>query len=128
MTSKQILVDGPSANPELVVPRHSASLSHVSLTNLVIEKLPRGAGTAATKSVWEKAEIDSKWSSSSFAKRMGQATRRKELNDFERFKVMRLRKQVCTWLVQYSKINQDFVIDTHVGREYTYIYARCSKR
>lgn len=91
----QVLVDGPNAKPELAVPRHAAALSDLSLTALVIPKLPRAAGTAALQKKWEEASIDSKWANSPYAKKIEKATRRKQLNDFERFKVMRLRKQVC---------------------------------
>jgi ribosomal protein L14E/L6E/L27E len=90
----QVLVDGPSSKAELAVPRHASPLSAVSLTNIVIPKLPRAAGSAALKKQWEAAGVDEKWTGSSYAKKMEKATRRKQLNDFERFKVMRLRKQV----------------------------------
>lgn len=46
------------------------------------------------KKKWAAAEIDSKWGQSSYAKKLEKASRRKQLSDFERFKVMRLRKQV----------------------------------
>ncbi|KAH8662128.1 ribosomal protein L14 [Xylariales sp. PMI_506] len=90
---KRVLVDGPSADPKLVVPRHSLSLSDALLAPFVIEKLPRGARTGAVKKAWEKAEIDAKWKESSWAKRKDQTERRKNLTDFERFKVLRLKKQ-----------------------------------
>jgi large subunit ribosomal protein L14e len=94
LTQLQVLVDGPSSKEELAVPRHATPLSAVSLTNIVIPKLPRAAGSAALKKQWEAAGVDEKWTSSSYAKKMEKAQRRKQLNDFERFKVMRLRKQV----------------------------------
>jgi len=90
---KRVLVDGPSSVEELAVPRHAAPLKTISLTNIVIPKLPRAAGSAALKKQWEAADVDAKWTGSSYAKKMEQASRRKQLNDFERFKVMRLRKQ-----------------------------------
>ncbi|KAK2747128.1 hypothetical protein FQN57_002385 [Myotisia sp. PD_48] len=90
---KRILVDGPSGKEENVVARHSIPLSHITLTGLTIPKIPRGAGTGALKKLWEKESIDSKWADSSFAKKKQQQDRRRNLTDFERFKVMRLRKQ-----------------------------------
>ncbi|GAB7352597.1 hypothetical protein MBLNU459_g2977t2 [Dothideomycetes sp. NU459] len=90
---KRILVDGPSTKPEAVVPRHSAPLAHVSLTPIVISKLPRGAGNAAVKAAWEKAGVEKSWDSSAWAKNRERSVKRKQLTDFERFKVMRLRKQ-----------------------------------
>ena len=94
ISSSQVLVDGPSDKPEAAVPRHAANLSYMSLTGIVIE-VPRGAGTSALKKQWEKADVETKWNNSSFAKSRERSIRRKQLNDFERFKVMRLRKQVC---------------------------------
>ena len=78
----------------------------MSLTRFVIEKLPRAAGTAAVKKQWEAQEIESKFNNSDYAKKRAQQTKRRNLNDFERFKVMRLRKQVslerrimeCEWM------------------------------
>ena len=78
----------------------------MSLTRFVIEKLPRAAGTVALKKQWEAQEVESKFNNSDFAKKRAQQTKRRNLNDFERFKVMRLRKQVslegriieCEWV------------------------------
>lgn len=89
----QVLVDGPSENKDEAVPRHAAALSYMSLTGIVIPNLPRAIGTGALKKKWDEHEVESKWKSSSFAKSRERSIRRKQLNDFERFKVMRLRKQ-----------------------------------
>lgn len=87
-----MLVDGPSENG--AVPRHAAALAHLSLTPIVLSKLPRGTGVGTVKSAWAKAEVDSKWAESTWAKKRAQFQKRKQLNDFERFKVLKLRKQV----------------------------------
>lgn len=104
--TQQVLVEGPASTVEASVPRHSAPLSSVSLTRFVIEKLPRAAGTVALKKQWEAQEVESKFHNSDYAKKRAQQTKRRNLNDFERFKVMRLRKQVslegramdCEWM------------------------------
>jgi large subunit ribosomal protein L14e len=88
------LVDGPSGKEGAAVPRQAIHLDHVYLTPFVIPKLPRAAGTGPVKRLWEKHEIDQKWAESSWAKKREQQDRRKNLTDFERFKVMRLKKQV----------------------------------
>ncbi|KAF7845652.1 hypothetical protein BT93_L1417 [Corymbia citriodora subsp. variegata] len=90
---KRVLVDGPASKPEKVVPRHSAALSDLSLTPIVIDKLPRAAGNAAIKAAWEKAQVDKAWDESAWAKNRERSVKRRQLTDFERFKVMRLRKQ-----------------------------------
>lgn len=89
-----MLVDGPSGQENKVVPRHALALAHATLTPFTIPKLPRAAGTGPVKKLWEKEEIDEKWEQSSWAKKKAQMDRRKNLTDFERFKVMRLKKQV----------------------------------
>ncbi|KAK3355336.1 ribosomal protein L14-domain-containing protein [Neurospora tetraspora] len=90
---KRVLVDGPSSDPKLAAPRGVVSLSKTLLTSLVIEKLPRGARTGAVKKAWEAAGIDAKWKENNWAKKQLQQERRKALTDFDRFKVMRLKKQ-----------------------------------
>ena len=92
--SCQVLIDGPSGKEDAVVPRQAIALDHVSLTPFVIPKLPRAAGTGPVRKLWEKNEIDQKWAESSWAKRAAQQEKRKNLSDFDRFKVMRLKKQV----------------------------------
>ena len=87
-------MDGPSKVEGQAVPRSAIPLSTVSLTSLVIPKLPKAAGTGPVSKLWEKEEIDKKWSESGAAKRRKQQHTRKNLTDFERFKVMRLKKQV----------------------------------
>ncbi|KAK3336463.1 ribosomal protein L14-domain-containing protein [Cercophora scortea] len=90
---KRALVDGPSTNPRLAAPRAPVSLANALITPLVIEKLPRGARTGAVKKAWEAAGIDAKWAEGNWAKKQVQQERRKALTDFDRFKVMRLKKQ-----------------------------------
>ena len=67
----------------------------MSLTGIVIPNLPLGIGSGALKNKWEAYEVESKWNSSAFAQSREKSIKRKQLSDFERFKVMRLRKQVC---------------------------------
>ena len=93
----QVLVDGPASKPGSVVPRHSAALKDVSRTPIVIKGLPLRAGNGAIKAAWEKAGVEGTWNNSTWAKSRAQSDKRRNLTDFERFKVMRLRKQVSGW-------------------------------
>ena len=77
------------------MPRHDAKLSYMSLTGIVIPKLPRGIGRSALKKKWDEHEVESKWAKSNFAQSRAKSARRKELSDFERYKVMKLSRQVC---------------------------------
>lgn len=91
---QQVLVDGPSKTLK-PVPRHAAPLNNLIITPIVIPKLPRAAGRTAVAKAWEKAEVEQKWAESAWAKRREQREKRRALTDFDRFKVMRLKKQVC---------------------------------
>ncbi|KAF2873027.1 60S ribosomal protein L14 [Massariosphaeria phaeospora] len=88
---KRVLVDGPSEKG--AVPRHSARLSDVALTTIVIPKFVRAAGRGYVRDQWTKAKVDEKFAESSWAKKSVRFQKRKQLSDFERFKVMKLRKQ-----------------------------------
>ena len=52
---------------------------------------------------WEKEEVETKWEESAWAKKTAQKEKRKALNDFERFKVLRLKKQVSISTLAASK-------------------------
>ncbi|KAG8528741.1 uncharacterized protein KY384_006428 [Bacidia gigantensis] len=89
---KRVLVDGPSHKFGEVV-RQSAPLNHILITHIVISKMPRAAGRGPVAKKWEEAKVDEQWEQSAWAKRRDQQDKRKALSDFERFKVMRLKKQ-----------------------------------
>ncbi|KAK4192482.1 ribosomal protein L14-domain-containing protein [Podospora australis] len=90
---KRALVDGPSTNEKLATPRGPISLEKTLLTPIVIEKLPRGARSGAVKKAWEAAGVDAKWAETNWAKKRVQQEKRQALTDFDRFKVLRLKKQ-----------------------------------
>ncbi|OJJ81839.1 60S ribosomal protein eL14 [Aspergillus glaucus CBS 516.65] len=90
---RRVLVDGPSNEEQKIVPRHVLPLANATLTHFTIPKLPRAAGTGPVKKLWANNEIDAKWAKSNYAQKTEGADRRKNLTDFERFKVLRLRKQ-----------------------------------
>lgn len=87
-----MLVDGPSEKAP--VPRHAAPLAHLSLTPIVLSKLPRATGRGFVKKQWTEQKVEETFNGSSWAKKREQFSKRRQLNDFERFKVMKLRKQV----------------------------------
>jgi large subunit ribosomal protein L14e len=89
----QALIDGPATDTKIAVPRQSIALQQLILTPLVLEKLPRAARTGAVAAAWKKADIEAKWQESTWAKKRIQKEKRRALTDFERFKVMRLKKQ-----------------------------------
>ena len=94
MTNHQALVDGPSKNLDMTVPRHATALGNVVLTHIVIPKLPRAAKRGAVARAWEKNEVEQKWEESAWAKRRAIREKRRSLSDFDRFRVLKLNKQV----------------------------------
>ncbi|KAH8153965.1 uncharacterized protein LAJ45_01732 [Morchella importuna] len=87
---KRVLVDAPSCTGLV---RHSIPLAHLILTPIVCKSLPRGARNGKVTKVWEKEEVDNQWNKSAWAQKLVAKERRRQLTDFERFRVMVLRKQ-----------------------------------
>ena len=90
---KRVLIEGVSSDPALQISRQAVPLSQCLLSSLVVKGLPRGARQATLKKFWEKSEIDTKWQETNWAKKRAQMAKRRNLTDFDRFKVMRLKKQ-----------------------------------
>jgi len=86
---KRVLVDGPKSG----VPRQAIALSHITLTPIVAPEIPRASRSKAVGKYWEKADVDAKWAASAWAKKIASREKRRELTDFDRFKVMVLKKQ-----------------------------------
>ncbi|KAF3902406.1 hypothetical protein ABW20_dc0108771 [Dactylellina cionopaga] len=84
---KRALIDSPH------IERQEISLSHVSLTPQVITKLPRAARGGAVTKYWTEAGVDAKAATSTSAKKRANRDKKRQLTDFERFKVMVLKKQ-----------------------------------
>lgn len=59
----------------------------------MIPKVPLGVGHTALQKLWNNEKVEEKWANSKTAKTSAKLMRRRQLNDFERFKVMVLRKQ-----------------------------------
>ena len=83
------IIDGPTTD----VPRQAFPYRHLVLTPLTVKGLPRGAGTGVVKKHLEKADVVSKWEQSSWAKKRAAVSKRRTLNDFNRFSVLVLKKQ-----------------------------------
>ncbi|KAI1320419.1 ribosomal protein L14-domain-containing protein [Xylariaceae sp. FL0255] len=92
ISEKRVLVDGPSSDEKAVVPKGPVALSDVLLTDLSLT-IPRGVRTGTLKAAWEKEGIDAKWKDSKWAKRSERTERRKALTDFQRFQLLRAKKQ-----------------------------------
>ncbi len=83
------LIDGPSTG----VVRHVCSYATLTLTPYIVTGLPRASGSPTVAKFWTKSGVQEKWDASAWAKKLAGRKRRSELSDFERFSVMRLKKE-----------------------------------
>ncbi|THH10625.1 hypothetical protein EW145_g1191 [Phellinidium pouzarii] len=83
------IIDGPTTS----VPRQSYPFRHLTLTTIVLPKLPRAAGTGVVRKRLTEDKTLEKWESSAWAKKLASVSARRQLNDFQRFGVMLAKKQ-----------------------------------
>lgn len=88
---KQVLVDGPQSITG--IHRQVIAVKRLSLTDVVVEKLPRNATQKNIVKAWTEQGTLKKWESSAWAKKVASKKTRAGLNDFARFKVMVAKKQ-----------------------------------
>jgi len=81
------LVDGPCSG----VGRQSMNFKQLHLTNFVLT-FPHSARTRIVKKAWEKADINKQWQESTWAKKIAAHEQRKQLTDFDRFKLMKAKQ------------------------------------
>ncbi|KTW28130.1 hypothetical protein T552_01989 [Pneumocystis carinii B80] len=89
LNRRNVIVDGPKTN----VPRHVASLNNLIFSSIVIQSLSHGARTGIVAKRWDSQDISTKWNATRLVKKLEARRRRSELNDFERFQVILLKKQ-----------------------------------
>lgn len=85
------LVDSPLGDKH--VERQVVNFNDITLTPITIAKFPRGARTGVVTKKWAAADVDGKWSASAWAQKLAARETRANLSDFERFKLMRAKKQ-----------------------------------
>ncbi|XP_040280795.1 60S ribosomal protein L14-like [Bufo bufo] len=81
------LVDGPCSG----VRRQSMPFKCMQLTDFVI-KFPHSARQKCVRVAWEKANVNEKWTQTSWAKRIDARQRKANMTDFDRYKVMKAKK------------------------------------
>ncbi|KAJ2521788.1 hypothetical protein H4217_001161 [Coemansia sp. RSA 1939] len=86
---RRAIVDGPTTN----VKRQVVPLNNVVLTDIVVKSLPRAIGSKRLAVFLEKNQVVEAWQKSAWAKKIDARQRRANLSDFDRFKLMRLKKQ-----------------------------------
>jgi large subunit ribosomal protein L14e len=68
-------------------------LKRLKLTRIVIKGVLRGARTGTIAKLAKEFNLDEAWSKTSYAKRFDADKKRSATTDFDRFKIMVLRKQ-----------------------------------
>ncbi|XP_044143075.1 60S ribosomal protein L14-like [Bufo gargarizans] len=81
------LVDGPCSG----VRRQAMPFKCMQLTDFVI-KFPHSARQKCVRVAWEKANVNEKWTQTSWAKRIDARQRKANMTDFDRYKVMKAKK------------------------------------
>merc|ERR1711998_373363 len=72
-------------------PTSKINLKRVELTKFRCEFL-HGARTKTVNKAWAAADIDGQWAGSNWAKTLAKKALRASANDFQRFKVMKLKQ------------------------------------
>ncbi|KAJ2813654.1 hypothetical protein H4S07_000524 [Coemansia furcata] len=83
------VVDGPTSE----VKRQIITYKNVVLTDIVVKGLPRTIGTKALAKFLEKEQVVEAWQKTAWAQKLEARKRRANMSDFDRFKLMRLKKQ-----------------------------------
>mmetsp|Transcript_54821 Transcript_54821/g.166592 ORF Transcript_54821/g.166592 Transcript_54821/m.166592 type:complete len:134 (-) Transcript_54821:8-409(-) len=86
---KRVVVDGPQSVTG--VGRHMMPVRRLSLTDFSA-KLARGAREKSLKTALEREEILKKWSATAWAKKLAAKEVRSKMTDFDRFKLMTVKK------------------------------------
>ncbi|PIK37880.1 putative 60S ribosomal protein L14-like isoform X2 [Apostichopus japonicus] len=82
------LIDGPLSG----VRRHAMRLKWLHLTDFVI-KISPSARAKTVKKAWQEANIDEKWQSTTWCKKLEAKKRKEAMTDFDRFKLMIAKKK-----------------------------------
>ena len=95
-----MLIDTPSDS----FTRQAIQINYLDLTPVLIEGLSRPATIDELKQEWKSIDIEGQWNETEQAKKLKQKRLRANLTDFERFKVVKLTKEVMDiWLAIFHK-------------------------
>ncbi|ORZ08961.1 ribosomal protein L14-domain-containing protein [Absidia repens] len=86
---RRALIEGPTTG----VARQPFSYNHLTLTPLVVNGLPRGAGQKVVKKYLAKTDAIAKWDKTAWAQKIATRKTRAALSDFDRFKVQKMKAQ-----------------------------------
>ena len=99
----RILIDGAA----LGVPRMPFRLKNIKLTTMKV-KFPPSAGQKVVKQALDVGGIGEKWKTTSWARKLEKRSVKKNLNDFDRFKLKKLRQQKSKVVsISVAKVHKD---------------------
>ena len=87
----QVLVDGPQSVTG--IHRQVVPLKCISLTDVVVAKLPRNSTQKNLVKAWTEQSTLATWQKTAWAKKLDSKAKRAALTDFDRFKLMVAKKQ-----------------------------------
>ncbi|XP_063951474.1 large ribosomal subunit protein eL14-like isoform X2 [Lytechinus pictus] len=85
---RRALIDGPLSG----VKRQGMRFKQLHLTDFVIG-IPHSARNSTVRKAWEKENITTKWEETIWAKKLAAKQRRKQMTDFDRYKLMRAKQK-----------------------------------
>jgi large subunit ribosomal protein L14e len=91
VSDKRVLVDGENISRQVI------PVARLQLTRQVV-KVGRGARTGALRKIISKEQVAQKFAQSTLGKHYASQQRRENLTDFERFKVLVLRRRLSKLL------------------------------
>ena len=91
VSDKRVLVDGENISRQVI------PVARLQLTRQVV-KVGRGARTGALRKIISKEQVAQKFAQSTLGKHYASQERRENLTDFERFKVLVLRRRLSKLL------------------------------
>lgn len=95
----RVLAEGPTSK----VPRQVLQLTRLSLTDLMVP-IQLGARSSTLAAAYAKAGTDDAWAASSWGKKLASRSKRAQLTDFDRFKVMVARKTKASAINKQVKV------------------------
>ena len=109
---------GLVTSPSYGVARQPAYFAQLNLLDIKI-KIPRSARDVTVKKAWEKADVTKKWEATSYSRRLARRAKRASLSDFDRFRLMVLKKQVRAYIFKNNRLIlflcTEIEIDTRAG-------------
>ena len=88
ISTNRVLIDGPSSG----VKRQEFPLKRISLTDVTLD-IKTGDKSAAVKKAFDAQKTNEKFEATPLGKRLLKTKRRESLTDFERFKVLVLKRR-----------------------------------